>query len=107
VLDLLLSDETNPRSAVFQILTLSEHMRHLPGAGDDAMMSADQRIVLRVSNELRLADPADLGAATSRFDTRVELDRLVRRIDRDVSQLSDHIAEHYFSAGARRVESPR
>jgi uncharacterized alpha-E superfamily protein len=114
VLDLLLSDETNPRSAVFQILTLSEHMRQLPGAGDDGIMSADQRIVLRLSNELRLADPAELGTTTSRFDTRVELDRLVRRIDRDVHHLSDHIAEHYFShsspkrtSGARRVETAR
>jgi uncharacterized circularly permuted ATP-grasp superfamily protein/uncharacterized alpha-E superfamily protein len=114
VLDLLLSDETNPRSAVFQIVTLSEHMAHLPGLGDDGIMSADQRIVLRLSNELRLADPTELGTTTSRFEARVELDRLVRRIDRDVHQLSEHIAEHYFShsspkrtAGARRLETPR
>jgi hypothetical protein len=77
-------------------------------------MTADQRIVMRLSNELRLADPMELGATTSRFDARVELDRLVRRIDRDVHHLSDHIAEHYFShsspkrtSGARRVETPR
>ena len=114
VLDLLLSDETNPRSAVFQILTLSEHMSELPGAGDEGILTADQRIVMRLSNELRLADPTELGATTSRFDARVELDRLIRRIDRDVHQLSDHIAEHYFShsspkrtSGARRVETPR
>jgi uncharacterized alpha-E superfamily protein len=114
VLDLLLSDETNPRSAVFQILTLSEHMEQLPGASDDGIMRVDKRIALRLSNELRLADPTELGATTSRFDTRVELDRLVRRIDRDVHHLSDHIAEHYFShsspkrtSGARRVETAR
>ncbi len=112
VLDLLLCDESNPRSAVFQIVTLSEHMTHLPNADNDGLMTPDQRIITRLSSELRLADAAELGATVSRFDTRVELDRLARRIDRGVHQLSDHIAEHFFShssprrvAGARRTES--
>jgi uncharacterized circularly permuted ATP-grasp superfamily protein/uncharacterized alpha-E superfamily protein len=114
VLDLLLCDETNPRSAVFQILTLSDHMASLPNAGDDGIMSADRKIVMRLGSELRLADATELGSMVSRFDARVELDRLARRIDRDVHLLSDHIAERFFShsspkrtAGARRVESPR
>jgi uncharacterized circularly permuted ATP-grasp superfamily protein/uncharacterized alpha-E superfamily protein len=114
VLDLLLCDETNPRSAVYQIVTLSEHMAHLPGAESDGMLTPDQRLVTRLSNDLRLANPADLSALTSRFDTRLELDRLTRRIDRDVHELSDHIAERFFShssprrvAGARRDDGPR
>jgi uncharacterized circularly permuted ATP-grasp superfamily protein/uncharacterized alpha-E superfamily protein len=114
VLDLLLSDETNPRSAVYQILTLSEHMAHLPSAGEDGIMTADQRVVTRLASELRLADPTELGSNVSRFDARIELDRLARRIDRDVHLLSDHIAERYFShssakrtSGARRGEAPR
>jgi len=108
VLDLLLCDETNPRSAVYQILHLSEHMAHLPSAGEDGMLSPDQRLVTRLTNELRLADPVELGAMTSRFDARIELDRLARRIDRDVHQLSDHIAERFFShSSARRVGGAR
>jgi uncharacterized alpha-E superfamily protein len=114
VLDLLLCDETNPRSAVFQILTLSDHMASLPDRGDDGIMSADRKIVMRLGSELRLADPTELGSMVSRFDARIELDRLARRIDRDVNELSAHIAERFFShsspkrtAGARRLESPR
>jgi uncharacterized alpha-E superfamily protein len=114
VLDLLLCDETNPRSAVFQILTLSDHMASLPDRGDDGIMSADRKIVMRLGSELRLADPTELGSMVSRFDARIELDRLARRIDRDVQELSAHIAERFFShsspkrtAGARRLESPR
>ena len=113
VLDLLLCDETNPRSAVFQILTLGDHIAHLPSPKDDGVMTLDQRIVTRLSSELRLADPMELGSSVSRFDTRVELDRLARRIDRDVHELSDHIAERFFShssprrvAGARRDRGP-
>jgi uncharacterized circularly permuted ATP-grasp superfamily protein/uncharacterized alpha-E superfamily protein len=113
VLDLLLCDETNPRSAVYQILTLADHIEHLPSPKDDGVMTLDQRLVTRLSTELRLADPVELGASVSRFDTRVELDRLARRIDRDVHELSDHIAERFFShssprrvAGARRDRGP-
>jgi len=109
VLDLLLCDDTNPRSAVYQILALSDHMAHLPSSADDGVLSPDQRLVTRLSNELRLADPMELGAVTTRFDARIELERLVRRVERDVHELSDHIAERFFShssphrvAGARR-----
>ena len=112
VLDLLLSDDSNPRSAVFQIVTLSEHMAYLPNADSDGLMTPDQRIMTRLSSELRLADPTELGETVSRFDTRVELDRLVRRIDRGVHQLSNHIAERFFShssprrvAGAQRTKT--
>jgi hypothetical protein len=98
---------------VYQIETLAQHMAHLPGQ-NDGILTPDQRLVTRLSNELKLADPTELGAQTSRFDTRLELDRLMRRIDRDVHLLSDHIAERFFShssarrvAGARRDETTR
>jgi uncharacterized alpha-E superfamily protein len=113
VLDLLLCDDTNPRSALYQILTLADHMAHLPKAEEHGILLPDERIVTRLSNELKLADPDELGATTTRFDARVELDRLARRIDRDVHQLSDHIAERFFShSSPRRVggagrEQPR
>jgi uncharacterized circularly permuted ATP-grasp superfamily protein/uncharacterized alpha-E superfamily protein len=104
VLDLLLCDETNPRSAVYQILTLADHIEHLPSPRDEGVMTLDQRIVTRLSSELRLAEPVELGASVSRFDTRIELDRLARRVDRDVHELSDHIAERFFShSSPRRV----
>ncbi len=114
VLDLLLCDETNPRSAVYQILTLTEHIAHLPNHADEGLMTLDQRVATRLATELRLVDPVQLGASVGRFETRVELDRLSRRVDRDVLELSDHIAERFFShsspkrvGGARRNEGPR
>jgi uncharacterized circularly permuted ATP-grasp superfamily protein/uncharacterized alpha-E superfamily protein len=112
VLDLLLSDDSNPRSAVFQIVTLSEHMAHLPSADNDGLMTPDQRITTQLASDLRLADPTELGKVVGRFDSRTELDRLTRRIDRGVHQLSDHIAQRFFShssprrvTGAAHIES--
>ena len=58
----------------------------------------------RLKNELKLADPVELGSGVMRFDTRIDLDRLLRRIERDVHELSDHIAERFFShSSATRV----
>lgn len=114
VLDLLLCDESNPRSAVFQVMRLADHIADLPTAEDEGILTPDERLVTRLSSELRLADPVELGADVSRFDARVELDRLTRRIDRDVHQLSDLIADRFFShaspkrvSGARRSEAVR
>jgi uncharacterized alpha-E superfamily protein len=115
VLDLLLADDSNPRSAVFQIVTLAEHMRDLPKADDDdGILTSDQRITTRLGNDLRLADPVELAKELGRFDARIELDRLTRRVDRGVHQLSDQIADRFFShsspkrvSGARRAEAPR
>jgi hypothetical protein len=45
---------------------------------------------------------------TTRFDARIELDRLARRVERDVHELSDHIAERFFShSSPRRVAGVR
>jgi uncharacterized circularly permuted ATP-grasp superfamily protein/uncharacterized alpha-E superfamily protein len=108
VLDLLLCDNTNPRSALYQILTLAEHIAQLPSPADEGILTLDQRVATRLASELKLADPLELGASVGRFETRVELDRLARRIDRDVSELSDHIAERFFShSSARRVGGER
>jgi uncharacterized alpha-E superfamily protein len=97
VLDLLLCDETNPRSAVYQMATLDEHIGRLPSGAEDGILTADQRLVTRLLNELKLADPVELGSGVVRFDSRIDLDRLLRRIERDVHELSDHIAERFFS----------
>ncbi len=40
VLDLLLCDETNPRSAVYQIVTLDEHIAHLPSGEEEGVLPA-------------------------------------------------------------------
>jgi uncharacterized circularly permuted ATP-grasp superfamily protein/uncharacterized alpha-E superfamily protein len=97
VLDLLLCDETNPRSAVYQIVTLEEHIAHLPSGGDEAILTPHRRLVTRLLSELKLADPLELGGGAVRFDTRIDLERLARRIERDVHELSDRIAERFFS----------
>jgi uncharacterized circularly permuted ATP-grasp superfamily protein/uncharacterized alpha-E superfamily protein len=104
VLDLLLGDESNPRAALFQVLALAEHMKSLPRRDEDGVPTADQRITTRVGSELQLADMFALSEATGRFEVRSELDRLLRRIEQSVGEMSDHISQLYFShSAAKRV----
>jgi uncharacterized circularly permuted ATP-grasp superfamily protein/uncharacterized alpha-E superfamily protein len=107
VLDLLLCDDSNPRSAAFQILTLGEHLAQLPRDHEGAA-TADERVLARLGNELRLADAVELAAAAGPLGSRARLERLARRIDRGVHQLSDRIAERFFShSSPRRVVGAR
>ncbi len=102
VLDLLLCDGANPRSAVFQVEALAAHLAELPHAAEseEGVLTADERITTRLGSELRLADPVKLGETLGRSDSRVDLDRLLRRAAQDVDELADHIAAHFFSHSA-------
>jgi uncharacterized alpha-E superfamily protein len=58
VVDLLLLDETNPRSLGFQILQLTSHITQLPRDSQRPFGSPEEKILLEVSTRLRLLDPA-------------------------------------------------
>jgi uncharacterized alpha-E superfamily protein len=61
VLDLLLCDESNPRSVAYQVLRLCEEAKHLPGdASVDSIFLPLDRELLRLQTELRLADVKSL-----------------------------------------------
>ena len=78
--------------------TLDEHIAHLPserGRRHPDGRSTPRDAPAATSSSSRI--PSSSAAASARFDTRIELDRLMRRIERDVHELSDHIAERFFS----------
>ena len=56
VLDLLLADETNPRSLAYQLVALAESIDRLPRDPALPGRSAEQRLVLANLTEVRLAD---------------------------------------------------
>ena len=62
VLDLLLADETNPRSLAFQLSALADDVEHLPRDSDRPGRSAEQRLMLSSLTALRVADMDQLGA---------------------------------------------
>ena len=56
LLDLLLTDETNPRSVGYQLAALADHVRQLPGKEANPLRNRETRIMIATQAELRLVD---------------------------------------------------
>ena len=60
LLDLLLTDETNPRSVGYQLAALADHVRQLPGKEANPLRNRETRIMIATQAELRLVDVESL-----------------------------------------------
>jgi len=96
VLDLLLLDETNPRSVAYQLEALAAHLERLPHSAAEPAGSNAQRIVHGLLAELRLADIDGL-SRKSRLGDRPGLKGLLGGVAEDLARLTPDIARTYFS----------
>lgn len=102
VLDLLLLDETNPRSIAFQIAALAEHVERLPRDDDVSVRSTEQKITLALLTDIRLAEIARL-CEQDADGRRRAFEQLLKQIATALPRLSETITRNYFShAEARR-----
>lgn len=92
-LDLLLLDETNPRSLAYQLVALSRHLEGLPDAKRGATMPEDQRLILAVLTAIRLADVE----AMAQEPNGATLERLMLEQIQMLPALSNAVAQHYFN----------
>ena len=95
VVDLLLTDETNPRSAVYQLEALTSHIATLPNALD-GMRTPQQRIGLSVLTDLKLADIERL-CVTDEHGMRPRLASLLIDLGTRVPSLSDSLSDRYLN----------
>ncbi len=96
VVDLLLTDDSNPRSVVFQISAISEHIAALPSRDGNGLRSAEQRLVLSVLRDLELADPEHL-CERGPEGSLPELEAFLRDIATRVPALSDALSDSYLN----------
>jgi uncharacterized alpha-E superfamily protein len=96
VLDLLLLDETNPRSVAYQLEALAAHLEHLPRATAEPSGSSALGIVHGLLAELRLADIGRL-SRKSRLGDRPELKAMLGGVADELVGLTTGIARTYFS----------
>jgi uncharacterized circularly permuted ATP-grasp superfamily protein/uncharacterized alpha-E superfamily protein len=101
VLDLLFTDETNPRSVVFQLAVLDDHVRQLPRPGT-RLRSLEERLTTGVLTRVRLADVGRL-CETDAAGRRPQLDALLADLGEDIRALSDAITRQYLS----HTQAPR
>jgi uncharacterized alpha-E superfamily protein len=96
VLDLLLSDNTNPRSVAFQLVALAEHVEHLPRDSTDPSLSPTQRLTMTMLSTLQLAEIAVLCEA-DRAGQRPHLAALLTQLMQQLPALAETITHQYLS----------
>ncbi len=96
VIDLLVLDETNPRSIAFQVRVLADHVDQLPRDADLYARSPQQREMLLLLTDIQLADIAEL-CHQDKDGRRSALDQLLVHIVRSMPRLSELIGRDYFS----------
>lgn len=96
VLDLLLVDNTNPRSLIFQLSALDEHLAALPHDPNRVSLSPDKRIMVEILHRLLLAD-MDTLAQGNHEALRENLDALLAYLQTQIPQLCDAITRTYLS----------
>lgn len=106
VLDLLLTDETNPRSLAFQLEALADHVKHLPRPAEVVGPSDEERSVLRMQSMLRLADVRQWCEVVD-GERRTALIAFLADMTESLPALSDVITRQYLShaKSTRQLES--
>jgi uncharacterized alpha-E superfamily protein len=96
VLDLLLLDETNPRSLAYQLAALSQHLDRLPDSGKSTTPFEERRLVLELLTAIRQADIEGM----AREANRATLERTMLEQIQLLPALSNAISRHYFNLTA-------
>ncbi len=96
VYDLILLDDTNPRSLLFQLNQLVKHYDRLPGERENALPSPGHRVLLDCLTSLRLLDPRTLKRTGDSWQEN-DVGRVIEHILRELPRLSDAIAASYFA----------
>ncbi|MDX2153659.1 MAG: circularly permuted type 2 ATP-grasp protein [Bryobacteraceae bacterium] len=101
VVDLLLTDETNPRSVAFQLARLTEHVAHLPESQQREGESSSRRrpeskLILGLLTSVQLADVPDL-VRPGEDGLWNGLPAFLDRLSKDMRRFSDALSTSYFS----------
>lgn len=95
VLDLLLTDETNPRSLAYQCVQLAEHVEQLPRDSTQPGYSLEQRTAMALVHSIRLLDIQAV-AETHSLGEYEPLERLIQNWELQLPRLSEAISHRYL-----------
>jgi uncharacterized circularly permuted ATP-grasp superfamily protein/uncharacterized alpha-E superfamily protein len=99
VLDLLLTDDTNPRSVLYQLVALTQHVQHLPRDAAQPVLSQAQRLTLMALTSLQLAE-IDALCTVSYDGRRHRLATFLAQLLDYLPALAETITHQYFSHAA-------
>jgi uncharacterized circularly permuted ATP-grasp superfamily protein/uncharacterized alpha-E superfamily protein len=95
VLDLLVFDESNPRSLAAQLAALEDDVNHLPRPQRGAGRSPEQRFALGALSSVRMAEPEKMAAVAD--GVRPELKTVLDHVAGWLPILSDAITLQYLT----------
>ena len=98
VFDLVLLDDKNPRSVLFQINQLAKHFRHLPQEREGDADSG-KSILQECAARLNRTDARELATKPENWPDS-DVSRVIRETLRDLPRLSNAIAAGYFAHSA-------
>lgn len=106
VLDLVLIDETNPRSVGFQLAALAEHVKYFNRDRSDFARGPEKRLIMAAQANLRLVD-VEAFCSVNGLEDRAQLDDYLKRLTNDLVLLSDSITHTYLThtAASRQLET--
>ncbi|POZ53351.1 circularly permuted type 2 ATP-grasp protein [Methylovulum psychrotolerans] len=97
VLELLLLDETHPRSVAYQLRLLSEHISALPRDRSKRKLSEEERLIIKAYTDLRLSNIVDLLKISDDEGIYTQLEQLLADTTKLLWGIADTIAQAYFS----------
>ena len=98
LLELVLYDESNPRSIAYQVSRVEEHVNGLPSVQSRENRSDLQRMALEASTMVRLADIRRLSQVADESGQREVLDQFLTALAQRLPALSDALTDIYFRA---------
>ena len=96
VLQLLIADDSNPRSVAFQLAALLHQIHRLQEREQGSQASAESALALKALTSVRSSDMEDLSRRDPEGNFR-PLDELADDVKTTLWQLSDTLTARYFS----------
>ncbi len=97
MLSLLMLHEDNPRSLIFQLLEIDQHLRALPNQGDGELFGGERKKLLEAITKIRLCDIDRLSVADTSTREFLALTAFLDEIVDLLHETSDAVYEKYFS----------
>ncbi|MEE4242568.1 MAG: circularly permuted type 2 ATP-grasp protein [Desulfopila sp.] len=96
VLDLLLADESNPKSLAFQLSRIADHIEHLPRQSERRFAYQEERIALKMLTEIRLFELNKIHCREHDSHNQ-ELAEFLASITQNLKEFSLQITGHYLT----------
>ncbi len=107
VVDLLIADESNPRSVGYQVAMIEQHLCSLPRQASHPQASPHTQLILELRTQIRLTD-LRVACRASETGKRPALVKLTTDVIDKMEQVAEFLSQIYFShaAIAHRLSGP-